>query len=201
MNCPQKHVICWPAWLETWWVSQEVVLSRSIKSSQACHHEVFPLPQTLSQVSQTCTRDSLYPSVAGSERERKDKIKRWVYVTHIVVAYLHSWPHVRCPHNQRPHSMFVIIQVNTKALISHTVPWVMRSLILYRPLLVTCSMATSFLSWLSCLVGNRSLSITFTATSRPDFLCFPVWVGKMIMICIWSIFCKYPFLHIISGAC
>lgn len=37
----------------------------------------------------------------------------------------------------------------------------------------TCSMATSFLSWLSCLVGKRSLSMTLTATSLPDFLCFP----------------------------
>ncbi|TNN45686.1 hypothetical protein EYF80_044115 [Liparis tanakae] len=35
------------------------------------------------------------------------------------------------------------------------------------------SMATSFLSWLSCLVGKRSLSMTLTATSLPDFLCFP----------------------------
>lgn len=37
----------------------------------------------------------------------------------------------------------------------------------------TCKMATSFLSWLSCLVGNLILSITFIATSLPVFLCFP----------------------------
>lgn len=43
-----------------------------------------------------------------------------------------------------------------------------------RPVCVfTCSMATSFLSWLSCLVGKRSLSITLMATSLPVFLCFP----------------------------
>lgn len=34
-------------------------------------------------------------------------------------------------------------------------------------------MATSFLSWLSCLVGNLILSITLMATSLPLFLCFP----------------------------
>lgn len=38
---------------------------------------------------------------------------------------------------------------------------------------VTCKMATSFRSWLSCLVGKRSLSMTLTATSRPVFRCFP----------------------------
>lgn len=47
--------------------------------------------------------------------------------------------------------------------------------------LVTCRMATSFLSWLSCLVGKRSLSMTFTATSRPVFRCFPgQGVGKVV---------------------
>lgn len=39
--------------------------------------------------------------------------------------------------------------------------------------LITCKMATSFLSWLSCLVGNLILSITLIATSLPVFLCFP----------------------------
>lgn len=38
---------------------------------------------------------------------------------------------------------------------------------------LTWSMATSFLSWLSCLVGNLILSITFMATSLPLFLCLP----------------------------
>lgn len=37
----------------------------------------------------------------------------------------------------------------------------------------TCKMATSFLNWLSCLVGKRSLSITLTAMSLPVFRCLP----------------------------
>lgn len=40
-------------------------------------------------------------------------------------------------------------------------------------LVITCNMATSFLSWLSCLVGNLILSITLMATSLPLFLCLP----------------------------
>ena len=36
-----------------------------------------------------------------------------------------------------------------------------------------CRIETSFLSWASCLVGNRSLSITLIATARPDFLWIP----------------------------
>ena len=32
----------------------------------------------------------------------------------------------------------------------------------------TCKIETSFLSWASCLVGNRNLSITLMATSRPS---------------------------------
>lgn len=38
---------------------------------------------------------------------------------------------------------------------------------------ITCNIATSFLSWLSCLVGNLILSITLMATSLPLFLCLP----------------------------
>lgn len=38
----------------------------------------------------------------------------------------------------------------------------------------TCKMATSFRSWLSCLVGKRILSMTLMATSRFVFLCFPL---------------------------
>lgn len=37
----------------------------------------------------------------------------------------------------------------------------------------TCKMATSFLSWLSCLVGNLILSMILMATSFPVFLCLP----------------------------
>ena len=38
-------------------------------------------------------------------------------------------------------------------------------------------MATSFLSWLSCLVGNLILSMTLMATSLPLFLCLPKIYG------------------------
>ena len=37
----------------------------------------------------------------------------------------------------------------------------------------TCKMETSFLSCASCLVGNRSLSITLMATSQPSVRSFP----------------------------
>lgn len=37
-----------------------------------------------------------------------------------------------------------------------------------------CRMATSFLSWASCLVGKRSLSITLMATPRPLLRWTPV---------------------------
>lgn len=38
---------------------------------------------------------------------------------------------------------------------------------------ITCKIATSFRSWLSCLVGKRILSMTLMATSRFVFLCLP----------------------------
>ena len=53
---------------------------------------------------------------------------------------------------------------NSQILLGADMPWLW---------VFTCSMATSFLSWLSCLVGKRSLSMTLTATSRPVILCFP----------------------------
>lgn len=43
----------------------------------------------------------------------------------------------------------------------------------------TWRMATSFLNWLSCLVGKRILSMTLMATSLPVFLCFPLRSEKM----------------------
>lgn len=49
----------------------------------------------------------------------------------------------------------------------------------------TCKMATSFLSWLSCLVGNLILSITFIATSLPVFLCFPFNRKRFIYLGCW----------------
>ncbi len=53
----------------------------------------------------------------------------------------------------------------------------------------TWSMATSLRSWLSCLVGNRSLSMILMATSLPVFLCFPALYQKGLSISIlWCVF-------------
>lgn len=68
--------------------------------------------------------------------------------------------------NMSPLSFSIMTKIRSGVSNIHsklTTPWCERF----------CKMDTSFLSWASCLVGKRSLSITLTATARPDFLYAP----------------------------
>ncbi len=85
-------------------------------------HSRFTIPK--------CRR--LWERMKGQDKEMLG------WVSH-VVAYLHSWPNVRCPHNQQAHSRFNCVicvhyhSVNTMALISHTVLCVMNHWISFAP--------------------------------------------------------------------